>query len=444
MNSNSYLFIFFRISLIIIEFFLFIMLFIFKAPKRKCWVLKAILTLVTIVGLTALLCTPLINFYGAIRFDRTIVSFLTSIVTLFLLAGLVIGMSTCFDISLYELMSNIYIGYSMRQIVFSIYSLLLNAINPDLLLIRIDQQSFSNFIIYILIYGVFLVGGGVIVFLNKKIKRLTLELPIFVILTVTIILNSIITNFSEVISDEHLLSYSFGLLSQILTLGLIIILNFYAQKQIELKTNNEMLSKLLNKQEEQYKFAKANAELMFIKVHDLKHQVAILRKGGEEAEKILSSLESVVSNYESINLTDNRVMNIIVSEKWQYCTKHNIKLSCTVDPDAFKNVDNIHLYSLLGNILDNAIEAVMKIKNKDKRLISLIITKKKGFSILQTHNYFEGDIEMKNGIPLTNKQEKESHGFGIKSIRHIVDMYQGNILLNIDDKIFNLQIVIQD
>ena len=341
-------------------------------------------------------------------------------------------------------MSNIYIGYSMRQIVFSIYSLLLNAINPDLLLIRIDQQSFSNFIIYILIYGVFLVGGGVIVFLNKKIKRLTLELPIFVILTVTIILNSIITNFSEVISDEHLLSYSFGLLSQILTLGLIIILNFYAQKQIELKTNNEMLSKLLNKQEEQYKFAKANAELMFIKVHDLKHQVAILRKGGEEAEKILSSLESVVSNYESINLTDNRVMNIIVSEKWQYCTKHNIKLSCTVDPDAFKNVDNIHLYSLLGNILDNAIEAVMKIKNKDKRLISLIITKKKGFSILQTHNYFEGDIEMKNGIPLTNKQEKESHGFGIKSIRHIVDMYQGNILLNIDDKIFNLQIVIQD
>ena len=90
----------------IIEFFLFIMLFIFKAPKRKFWILKAILTLVTIVGLTALLCVPLINFYGAISFDRTIVSFFTSIVTLFLLVGLVIGMSTCFDISLYELMSN--------------------------------------------------------------------------------------------------------------------------------------------------------------------------------------------------------------------------------------------------------------------------------------------------------------------------------------------------
>jgi len=441
---DSYLFIFFRFCLIIIEFFLFVVLFISKAPKRKFWIVRLIATISLLIGLIAIVCVPLNSFYKVISFDRSIVSISTTVVTLAILSLLAVGIGFSFDIPLYELMSNVYIGYAFRQIVFSIYSLLLNAINPDLLLIRIGQQTPFNFILYIVIYGIFLIFGTVIVFTNKKIKRLTLELPIFIILTITIVLNSAITNFAEVISDEHLLSYSFGLLSQILTLVLIIILNFYAQKQIELKINNELSLKLLNKQEEQYKFAKANAELMYIKVHDLKHQVSILRRGGEEAEKILSGLESVISNYDSVHLTDNRVMNIILSEKWQYCSKHNIKLSCTVDPEAFKKIDNIHLYSLLGNILDNAIEAVMKIKNKDKRLISLVISKKKGVSIIQTYNYYVGDIVVENGLPITNKDEKEVHGFGLKSIRYIVDLYRGNVSFNIEKDIFNLQIMIQD
>ena len=420
------------------------MLFISKAPKRKFWIVRLIATISLLIGLIAIICIPLNSFYKMIGFDRNIVSISTTVVTLAILSLLAVGLGFSFDIPLYELMSNVYIGYAFRQIVFSIYSLLLNAINPNLLLIRIGQQTLFNLIVYIVIYSIFLIFGAVIVFTNKKIKRLTLELPIFIILTITIVLNSAITNFAEVISDEHLLSYSFGLLSQILTLALIIILNFYAQKQIELKINNELSLKLLNKQEEQYKFAKANAELMYIKVHDLKHQVSILRRGGEEAEKILSGLESVISNYDSVHLTDNRVMNIILSEKWQYCSKHNIKLSCTVDPEAFKKIDNIHLYSLLGNILDNAIEAVMKIKNKDKRLISLVISKKKGVSIIQTYNYYVGDIVVENGLPITNKDKKEVHGFGLKSIRYIVDLYRGNVSFNIEKDIFNLQIIVQD
>ena len=137
MMMDSYLFIFFRFCLIIIEFFLFVMLFISKAPKRKFWIVRLIATISLLIGLIAIICIPLNSFYKMIGFDRNIVSISTTVVTLAILSLLAVGLGFSFDIPLYELMSNVYIGYAFRQIVFSIYSLLLNAINPDLLLIRI-------------------------------------------------------------------------------------------------------------------------------------------------------------------------------------------------------------------------------------------------------------------------------------------------------------------
>ena len=147
-----------------------------------------------------------------------------------------------------------------------------------------------------------------------------------------------------------ILEYSFVLIANIINLALIIAINFFTQRQMQLRLENDVVNSMLVKQTEQYKFNKANADMLHVKTHDLKHQVAILRKGGPEAEALLNELESVVYGYESTIITDNPVLNVIISEKWQYCVKHKIKMTCNVDPKAFSNLEPVHLYSLLGRM----------------------------------------------------------------------------------------------
>ena len=75
----------------------------------------------------------------------------------------------------------------------------------------------------------------------------------------------------------------------------------------ELKLENQLSEVMLGNQEKQFKFSKANSELLHIKAHDLKHQIAALRKGGDKAEKVLSDLEGTIQNYESVIITENTV-----------------------------------------------------------------------------------------------------------------------------------------
>lgn len=365
--NNVLHFIIFRFTLIVIEIAIFDFFFFLTMKKRKNWIFKSILTVLVTSGIIIGLCFLVNYFYQLSNYDKNIVSLTGAFMHIIILLLLGAGFYFCFDVSLYELGSIISLGYATRWILFCLYSFVFNLIDPSLILLRINQQTPLNFVTYFTINIAYMVFTFFAIIKGKKKMDYYLELPAFIIAAIVIVLNTFLLSFAEAISSDHLLEYSFVLLSNIITVSLIIVVNFYTQKQIKLTLENELVNSMLVKQAEQYKFNKANAEMMHVKAHDLKHQVAILRKGGPEAEKILSELESVVSSYDSVILTDNNVINVILSEKWQYCVKHKIKMTCNVDPKALENMETTHLYTMLGNILDNAIEAVMKIKDKEKR-----------------------------------------------------------------------------
>ena len=440
--NNPLHFIIFRFCLITAEVAIFDLFFLFTTKRKKNWLITIITTLLVTFGVVIGLCFLWNNIYINCNYDKNIVSISLAIMQLLIIALLGAGFYFAFKISIYELGSIISLAYASRWVIFCLYSFVLNLADPSLMLIRINQQTPLNFVIYFLTMGIYMGFALFNIIRNKKKHRYYLELPAFIIANSVIVLNTILISFAESMSEEHLAEYSFVLISNIFTVVLIIVVNFYTQRQIKLRLENELVNSMLIRQAEQYKFTKANAELMHVKAHDLKHQVAILRKGGPEAEQILNELDSVVSGYESVILTDNNVINVILSEKWQYCVKHKIKMSCNVDPKALDNMETVHLYTMLGNILDNAIEAVMKIKEKEKRIISLNISYHHGLSIIQCHNYFNGKIEMDDENILTSKDDSISHGYGIKSIKSIVNQYNGEFDFSIDKDIFNLIITI--
>ena len=99
------------------------------------------------------------------------------------------------------------------------------------------------------------------------------------------------------------------------------------------------------------------------------------------------------------------------------------------------------LSALFGNALDNAMEGVKKLSDPDKRLIHLSVARQKGFLRIPVENCYEGDLNLKSGMPASTKQDKRYHGFGLKSIQAIAAKYGGSMTIGSKDGWFELRIL---
>ena len=171
-----------------------------------------------------------------------------------------------------------------------------------------------------------------------------------------------------------------------------------------------------------------------MKCHDLKH--FIRNKNFESVEEI----EKMIQIYDSNLHTGNDAIDVVLMEKLLKCNNNGIKLSCIIDGKSLLFMSENDIYSLFGNLIDNAIEAVEKLE-KNKRVISLKVRSVRNFVSINIHNYYSHNIVYENGLPVTTKNEKNYHGFGMKSIEYICYKYNGSLSINSDKNVFNVNII---
>ena len=200
----------------------------------------------------------------------------------------------------------------------------------------------------------------------------------------------------------------------------------------------EMMSELLHRERERYKYEKDNIELINIKCHDLKHQINALRLDASESR--IREIEEAVMIYSSVVKTGNDVLDVILTEKSLYCEKHHIHLTCVVRGEALSFMENMDIYSLFGNALSNAIEEVSKIDDEERRVISMNVDSNGNFLTVHVENFYDGEIKFEDGLPQT-RRDKNYHGFGMKSMRYIAKRYGGFMSVSAEDGKFRLNIV---
>lgn len=215
---------------------------------------------------------------------------------------------------------------------------------------------------------------------------------------------------------------------------LILTVQFGLLNQSKLQNDLNMIQQMWKKDQEHYKISKANMEMLNIKLHDLKH-ISQTFDGTKNAE-FAASMKDALEMYDLMLDTGNKALDVLVMEKGIYCQKHNIKLSCVCDGAKLSGFKDVDIYSLFGNTLDNAIESVMKLKDKSKRVISMTVRSEKGFLVVHIENYYSGKITFRNGLPQTTKADKKNHGFGVKSIALLVGKYGGEVSMSTDEDIF--------
>lgn len=231
-------------------------------------------------------------------------------------------------------------------------------------------------------------------------------------------------------------------ISQLLLIVILYMQNELFKKSV-MRQELEIMNLLWKNKQEQYELTKENIAFINQKCHDLKHQIHALRKlDKEEFEKYLCEMEGSVQIYESIVKTGNDVFDTILTEKSLYCKERQIKVCCVADGSQMDFIETIDLYAILGNAMDNAIEAVDKFAEPEKRQIDVMIYRQQNFLVMNFINPVAEKLVYEEGLPVSTKGDRKYHGFGLRSMSHFVKKYDGFLNISEEDGCFSLKIMI--
>ena len=207
------------------------------------------------------------------------------------------------------------------------------------------------------------------------------------------------------------------------------------------KLEVSILKSIWEKDRKHYELEKANIDIVNMKCHDLRHQLRNIYQNGvfskEEAEKI----ESSIHIYDSIVNTNNEVLDVVLSSFSLRCHQNNINLTYMVDGRNLNFMEEWDIYSLFGNMLENAFEYEQTVEPPENRFISLIIKETMGFLSIQTQNFYTGKKLTSEEI-LTTKGDELNHGFGIKSMKNIVKKYNGEFNIVTEHDMFKVVLLL--
>lgn len=195
--------------------------------------------------------------------------------------------------------------------------------------------------------------------------------------------------------------------------------------------------------QEQYELTRDSINIINRKSHDLKHQIQALRfiSSEEQREASLTEIERSALIYDTTARTGNEVLDTVLTEKALLCEKDGISWTCMADGSVLSFLSPVDLYTMMGNALDNAIEASRRLTS-EQQAIRVIVRREYGSAFVQISNYYDKLGPTRNGIPETTKGDTAEHGFGLLSIREIVERYNGVLDIETKQGIFLLSILI--
>ena len=241
-------------------------------------------------------------------------------------------------------------------------------------------------------------------------------------------------------------SFEIGNVRTLVDMGGVAILYAYLIQCSAIRVSRELeaVQNVLQNQYIQYQQSRESIDLINYKYHDLKHQIAYLRAEEDpgKREQMLCQMEEEIRRYDAQNKTGNKVLDTILTAKSLYCAKHGISFTCVADGTVLDFMDTMDICSIFGNALDNAVESVMKVSDKEKRLIHVTVCRQKAFILFRFENYYEEELQYREGNLATTKKDKDFHGYGLKSIRYTAAKYDGTVTVDTENNWFALKILI--
>ena len=415
--------------LIFIECFCYGQFIAFYFERRKNYLLRVILSFLVFATLT--------YFIPLVRIENYFVDYLYCIfMYLSILFFTYLTILACVKITWFNGLFFAATSYLLHHSISATISLTLDAIFGEGVTL---YNNYLYLIVYILVH-LTLFTIFALVFKKNHLYSIfknppkTLMITSFVVL-VDIILSSLTVVIGNADLKFHsMISKIYSIISSLLVLFIIFIL----LKQEKTEKEGEIIQTLYSQNIKHYEISKSTMATY----HDLKHRLNALLNGKLNLqEKDIKDISDSVFMFENQFKTENEALNVLLTENGNICYRNHIEFNTMVDASRLSFLDIYDLYSLVGNALSNAIEATCKVEDGKAKYITFIVKGTEKYTSIHIENPFVGQVIMEHNLPVTNKQDKSSHGFGVKSMKNIVSKYDGKVTLTVKDNIFNVDIL---
>lgn len=229
-----------------------------------------------------------------------------------------------------------------------------------------------------------------------------------------------------------------------LVLALISVLLFFATIFIffAFQTHAQKESKMLLLQQEQDKIKtdisyydileKQNTNLRSY-AHDARNHLSAIKNlnADPEVDSYVSEMIRSLEEYSNVSHSGNRILDVIIDKYITECGINNIGFSFDVKNNNLSGLEYHDTVSILGNLLDNAIEAAL---TSEEKTITFETDYRNNYSVIIISNScgtqpkFESDKTL-----VTSKENKKLHGFGLRSVKKAIKKYDGDISLEYDE-----------
>jgi sensor histidine kinase YesM len=217
----------------------------------------------------------------------------------------------------------------------------------------------------------------------------------------------------------------------------------WLQDNAEREMSRLVFERQLREMQNQFELIESrDKEIRTIK-HDLNNQLAALdrlTKSGNSAEMIdfTGKLAGYVSDAMRDSATGIPVIDAIIAVKREKAESQRIEFTVKSSGVTKIVINPVHLNVVLGNALDNTLEACARLPESRRRYVELALKIEDEFLYIRVTNSAETVTRLPGGLPASSKRGGNQNGYGLESIRRIVEQYGGIFKYETEDDEFIL------
>lgn len=204
-------------------------------------------------------------------------------------------------------------------------------------------------------------------------------------------------------------------------------------KKSAMQKEMDTLNLLYERQRQQYQVARQNVNIINKRCHELRVQIANLRKLAPETvpQKTLDEAETAARLYDASANTGNEVLDVVLTEKTLLCESRRVQLNAVADGSCLKHFEPGDLYALFANALDYAVEGAVRTQDQTRRMIDLLVCVRQQFVV----------INVISPARAPEAAATRTEAYELKVIRRIVQKYNGTLTTETQNGFFAIKII---
>lgn len=224
---------------------------------------------------------------------------------------------------------------------------------------------------------------------------------------------------------------------------------FFEKDQIlkDQQIKENILRVQIQNQRNYYEKMETNAKEVRRISHDMKSRLTVLSGYAENGDinsiiKYLGQIKEEVAHFTPLMYTGFPGIDSIIAEKMDIIEKSGIIFEKRLKFSKSLEIDEMEVCIILGNLLDNALEACEKSEEKKRNIFLKMESDEKSLSIYMENTMNKKNIQVKGKLIETTKEDKINHGFGMLTIRKIVQKYKGVYEWEMEEEKFIVDIIL--